>query len=182
MINIYKQKFTPLQQEILRLLFSKIGIKLNQRQIANFLEVSAPAITKAIPKLEEERLINVEQDIDTKRWAIEINTENQKAVQLKRVDNLKFIFETGLAYFLEEHFAGGTVILFGSYSRGEDIFNSDIDIAVIGRKRKEIDLKKFEKMFGREIIINFYSSFKSIHRNLLNNILNGIVLSGSVNL
>src|SRR3989338_158947 len=105
MVNIYKQKFTSLQQEILRFLFSKTGIKLNQRQIANSLEVSAPAINKTLPKLEKEGLIKIEQDKETKRWAIEINQESQMAVNFKRVDNLKLIYETGLARFLKEEFA-----------------------------------------------------------------------------
>ena len=53
MVNICKLKLTSLQQEILRLLFIKTGIKLNQRQIANYLKVSQPAVMKALPGLED---------------------------------------------------------------------------------------------------------------------------------
>ena len=66
-------------------------------------------------------------------------------MRLKRADNLKQIYESGLADFLEKEFAGGTIIFFGSYSRGEDMASSDIDIAVIGRKEKQIDLTNFPK-------------------------------------
>jgi len=62
------------------------------------------------------------------------------------------------------------VVLFGSYSKGEDIINSDIDIAVIGRKDKQIDLTIYEKKLEREININIYESFKSIHKNLKENL------------
>jgi len=62
MVNIYKLKLTNLQQEILRLLFVKVGISLNQRQIAKILEVSQPAVMKALPKLEKESLIKIQQD------------------------------------------------------------------------------------------------------------------------
>ena len=72
--------------------------------------------------------------------------------------------------------------LFGSYSRGEDIIKSDIDIAIIGTKGKKIDIEKFEKILKKEVRINFYENWKGIHKDLKNNILNGIVLAGGVDL
>ncbi|RME55057.1 nucleotidyltransferase domain-containing protein [Candidatus Woesearchaeota archaeon] len=82
------------------------------------------------------------------------------------VDNLKRLYESGLADVLEKEFAGATIILFGSYSRGEDLKGSDIDIAVIGRKEKELDIEKYEKLLHRPIYINFYESWKKIHKHL----------------
>ncbi len=180
MVNICKLKLTSLQQEILRLLFIKTGIKLNQRQIANYLKVSQPAVMKALPGLED--LIKIKQSKETKRWSIKLNRDDHKTTQLKRVDNLKLIYETGLADFLEKEFAGATIILFGSYSRGEDLINSDIDVAVIGRKEKKIELTNYEKELERQININFYDSFKKIHKNLKENLCNGIVLVGGFEL
>ena len=182
MVNIYELKLTNLQQKILRLLFVKSGASLNQRQIANLLEVSQPAIIKALPELEKENLIKLHQDKQTKRWSIELNSSNHKAMQLKRTDNLKLVYDTGLADFLEKEFAGSAIILFGSYSRGEDITNSDIDIAVIGRKNKQVDLTKYEKDLERQININFYDSFKNIQKHLKENLFNGIMLVGGVEL
>jgi predicted nucleotidyltransferase len=103
-------------------------------------------------------------------------------MQLKRADNLKQIYESGLADFLEKEFAGASIILFGSYSRGEDIINSDMDIAVIGRKDKLINTTNYEKLLERTININFYDSFKKIHKHLKENLCNGIILIGSVEL
>jgi predicted nucleotidyltransferase len=180
MVNIYKLKLTILQQEILRLLFIKTGSSLNQRQISKILGVTPPAVMKALPGIEV--LIELHQDKESKRWSIELNRDNHKIMQLKRADNLKQIYESGLNDFLETEFAGATIILFGSYSRGEDIINSDIDIAVIGRKDKLIDLAKYEKELERKININFYASFKDIHKNLKENLCNGIVLIGGVEL
>jgi len=182
MVNIYKLNLTSLQQEILGLLFVKAGTSLNQRQIANILMVSPPAIMKALPNLEKENLIIINQDKETRRWSIGLNRENHTVMQLKRVDNLKLIYKTGLADFLEKEFAGATIILFGSYSRGEDIFNSDIDLAIIGRKEKEKDLTRYEKELERKININFYSSFKEIHKHLRESLCNGIVLIGGIEL
>jgi len=71
--------------------------------------------------------------------------------------------------------------LFGSYSRGEDIENSDIDIAIIGRK-KQIDLTEFEKILNRKINIITFNNFKEIHKNLKENLFNGITLTGGIEL
>jgi len=180
MVNI--DKLTNLQQEILRLLFIKSGQPLNALAIAKALKVSQPAVSKALPPLTKKELIKVEKDKESGRLSIELNRDNHKVTQLKRADNLKYIYESGLADFLEKEFAGATIILFGSYSRGDDIFNSDIDIAVIGRKNKSVDLERFEGSLGRKIIINFYDTFQKIHKNLKENLFNGIVLYGGIEL
>jgi len=182
MVNKYKLKLTNLQQGVLELLFRRTGSMLNQNQIARLLKVSQPGVMKALPLLEKLDFIKIQKDKETKRWAVSLNTDNHRIMQLKRVNNLRQIYEVGLADFLEREFAGATIILFGSYSRGEDIFNSDIDIAVIGRKEKNLDLRKFEDLLERKININFYPSFKDIHKNLKENLANGIILTGGFEL
>lgn len=182
MVNIYEQKLTNLQQRILRLMFLKAGSQLNALAIAKTLKVSQPAVSKALPLMLKERLIKVEKDKESGRLSIELDRDNHKITQLKRVDNLKLIYESGLADFIEKEFAGATIILFGSYSRGDDTNNSDIDFAIIGRKRKLINFKEFEELLNRKIIINFYDSFKNIHKNLKENLFNGIILYGGVEL
>ena len=182
MVNIYKLKLTNLQQEALRLLFVKAGESLNQRAISLALGVSQPAVMKALPKIEKEDLITLSQDKGSRRWSVELNRDNHRAMQLKRADNLKLAYESGLADFLEKEFAGGTIVLFGSYSRGDDTSSSDIDIAIIGRKEKKIDLKNFERMLERKITLNFYGSWSKIHKNLKENLFNGIMIAGGAEL
>lgn len=182
MVNIYLPKLTNLQQGIIRVLFIKSGISLNQRALANLLGVSAPAVIKALPSLEKKSVIKVTQDKNSKRWSIELNRDSPYIMQLKRADNLRWVYECGLFGYLEKEFAGATIILFGSYSRGEDTINSDIDIAIIGRKDKKINVNVFEKKLERKININFYDTFKGIHKHLKENICNGIVLSGGIEL
>lgn len=182
MVKEYELKLTNLQQRILRLLFVKTGLKLNALTIAKSLKVSQPAVSKALPPLEKEELINVDKGKESGRFSIEINRDNDFVIGLKRVDNLKMIYESQIINFLEEKFPGGIIILFGSYSYGEDIINSDIDLAIIGRKEKQVNLDKFEKIFDKEIRINFYENFDKINKHLRSNIFNGIVLSGRVGL
>ncbi len=109
---------------------------------------------------------------------IELNRENQKVIWLKRVDNLKQIYESGFIEYLYEQYPPAAIILFGSYSLGEDTYQSDIDIAIIGNKEKDIDLTDYEKILERPININYYKSLKEIDNNLKINILRGITLKG----
>ena len=192
MVNINKPKLTLLQQDILRLLYIKAGLSLNQNNIARYLKVSPPAVMKALPKLKDENFIIIRQDKNSKRWSIELNQDNKKVIDLKRADKLKQIYDSNVSDHLEQLFAGNLIILYGSYSRGEDTLiydneehSSDIDIAIIGINKNHEELDEFieyEKILERKIHIIFFKSFKDIHDDLKNNILNGIILSGSVEL
>jgi len=177
-MEIYKLKFTRLQNEIFRVLCIKAGEKMSQRQIAKTLKVSPTAVSKSVRVLEKEDLIKIKKDERLKLTYVELNRDSEKAISFKRIENLKMIYESGLDSYLEENFPGATIILFGSFSYGEDTTASDIDIAVIGIKKKEINLEKFEKLLEREIIINFYDSLKDVNKNLRSNILRGITLTG----
>jgi predicted nucleotidyltransferase len=176
----YKVKFTALQSEIFKLLCIKAGEKLNQRQISKLLKVSPTAIANSLPLLEKEELITKEKQKGMNLIWIGLNRSNKKIIQLKRVENLKTIYESGLISFLEEEFPSAAIILFGSYSRGDDTIKSDIDIAIIGNKEKKVDLKEYEQKFEKEIIINFYNSINKVHKELKENLCNGIILSGGI--
>lgn len=181
MVNITKLKLTQLQQQLIRFLSINAGVSFNSSRLAKHLKVSPPAMIKALPFLVKEEFIKQKKDESGKKL-YELNRDNQKLMLLKRADNLKFIYETDFNSFLEDKFPGATIILFGSYSRGEDTTSSDIDIAVIGRKEKEISLEEYEKVFNRKITLNFYNSLSEVHKDLRENICNGIVLSGGINL
>ncbi|MBI2109700.1 nucleotidyltransferase domain-containing protein [Candidatus Woesearchaeota archaeon] len=181
-MDTYKLKFTRLQIEIFRILCIKTGEKLNQRNIAKLLKVSATAVAKSLPGLAKEGLVIMEKLKPMNLNLITLNRNNQKVLQLKRAENLKLLYESGLSDFLEEEFPGVTIILFGSYSRGDDTVNSDIDIAVIGREEKKQNLNVFEKMLERKINLNFYKSVREIHKDLRENLCNGIVLVGGIRL
>ena len=177
---MYKLKFTRLQSEIFRLLCIKTGITLNQRQIAKFLKVSPTAIAKSLFLLEKESMIKINKNNEMNLNLIKLNRDNKKTLELKRIENLKTLIESNLISFLEESFPGSTIILFGSFSKGDDISTSDIDIAIIEHKGKNINLEKYEKLLEKNINLNFYFSFKEIDRYLKSNILNGILLSGGI--
>lgn len=181
-MDMYQVKWTTLQRKVLRFLAIKVGEKVNQRGVARALNVSPTAIANSLKDLEKRELIKVRKEPKMNLTLIELNRENQKAIELKKIENLTMIYESELINLLEDKFPGTTIILFGSYAKGEDTITSDIDIAIIGTKEKQIDLDRFNGLFEREIILNFYPCWKEINRNLRNNILNGIILAGGIDL
>lgn len=187
-MDMYKVKWTKLQSEILRFLCIKAGQTLNLRGIARPLKVTPTAVSNALKELKNSGLVLVESSKTMNLMSINLNRDNKEAIEFKRAENLRLIYESGLADFLYNEFPGCTIILFGSYSKGYDVWaeskehSSDIDIAVIGSKEKEIKLTEFDKKLERTIIINFYNSWKDIHKHLKDNILDGITLSGGIDL
>ncbi len=201
MVNTYKLGYTQLQIEIFRLLCRKSGEKLNQRQIAAFLDVSPAAVSKAIPLLIKQDLINFVRSENMNLTQIRFNNSNTKAVQLKRIENLRYIYESNFVEFFERTWPGCTIVLFGSYSRGEDSVRSDIDVAIVGvkldnrkrtfvtpdPKKEELNSEKAEKFNlerfpERKIRMNLIDDLRKIKKELRENICNGIVLSGGIEL
>jgi predicted nucleotidyltransferase len=182
MVNTTKKDKTILQNKIIRLMYQNAGNTLNAHMIAQHLEVSQPAVSKALPLLEEESIIKIIKDKRSKRLSITLNVENHEVIWKKRADNLEQLYNSNLMQFLYDKLPQTTIVLFGSYANGEDIYSSDIDIAIIGTKEKELDLLKFESELFRKINLNFYDSFEKIHKHLRNSIMNGITLKGAIQL
>lgn len=95
----------------------------------------------------------------------------------KRLYNLTALLESGLIDFLEEKIAPKAIVVFGSYMRGEDLEDSDIDLFIEGIEEK-VDLSFFEKKLKRRIQLHFKKEFGSYPKELKNNIINGLVLHG----
>jgi len=95
----------------------------------------------------------------------------------KSIYNLIELQESGVVDFLYDILMPKSVVLFGSYRRGEDIEDSDIDIFV-ECKEKRLDLSKFENKLARKIQLHFKDNFSDYSKELKNNIINGMVLKG----
>ena len=72
------------------------------------------------------------------------------------------------------------VVLFGSYQRGEDIEESDIDLIVLTKIRRDISLAGFEKNLDRKIHLTFVNSIDKIEKNLQKNVRNGWCIYGEI--
>ena|SRR3989344_7109419 len=105
------------------------------------------------------------------------NLDNKPFKKYKIIYNISAILESKLIEFIEEKLTPKSIVLFGSYQRGEDIEKSDIDL-FIECKEEELDISSFEKKLVRKIELHFNDNFNSYSKELKNNIINGVVLSG----
>ncbi len=181
-MDIYKEEFTGLEKEILRFLFFNAGKPFNQRRISINLRVSPTAVSNSLRRIQKRGLIIINKSKDSNILEVTLKPDHKKIAHMKRMENLRGVYSSGLLDFLSKNFIKETIVLFGSFSRGEDNFLSDIDIAIIGSEEKAIDLKLYENLFKKKIILQFYPSFKTIHTNLKESIMNGIVLQGGLEL
>ncbi|MFH1211900.1 MAG: nucleotidyltransferase domain-containing protein [Candidatus Woesearchaeota archaeon] len=108
-------------------------------------------------------------------YKADLNSKEYK--KQKQIYNLSKILDSGIADFLEKNLMPKAIVLFGSYLRGEDTEESDIDLFLECRQ-DEIDLKRFEKLLGRKLQLHFNENFKTYSKELKNNIINGFLLSG----
>ncbi|MBU1855165.1 MAG: nucleotidyltransferase domain-containing protein, partial [Nanoarchaeota archaeon] len=89
------------------------------------------------------------------------------------------IINSGIIEFLESVYEyPNSIILFGSYSFGENNEQSDIDIAIQTTLNKKIDLKKYEQKLRHTIQIFLLD--EKTPENLKKSIYNGIVLRGRI--
>ena len=120
----------------------------------------------------------------SKIWRIQANQQNPVYTKSKIIYNLGLVYQSGLVEFLNDEFNNPkAIILFGSFRKGDDISNSDIDIAIENNEINDYkivrlkNLIEFENSVERKIQIHLFSR-KHVDINVFNNIANGIILSG----
>lgn len=106
------------------------------------------------------------------------NRENELFLFYKRAYNLSTLYE--LKQLIIESLHPKAIIFFGSYSRGEDIETSDIDLVIISNISKNIKLKSLEEKLKRKINIMVVDDLKKFDKPIIKRIYNGIVLHGEI--
>ena len=150
-------------------------MKFHLRELERMTKLSMPGARKIAIKLEKEGLLESKKEKMVKNFYA---SRNEKFTQLKRAYNIYSIFNLGLLDKLrKEYEEPEAIILFGSYSRGEDITQSDVDIAIITKKHKELNLLEFEKRLARNIKI-YEIRVETAEKEFLNTLANGIVIHG----
>jgi predicted nucleotidyltransferase len=154
-------------------------IKLRVRQIEREIEIPLPSAINYAKELEQEEFLKSEIIANIKIYSA--NRTSEKFLLEKKLFNIKYLISSGLINYLKIELSNPTIIIFGSFSRGEDIEKSDIDLYIESPTKKKINLSTFEKKIKKEIQIFIYRDINKIqNKNLANNIINGIVLNGFI--
>lgn len=163
-------------KKILSLFFENPTESYYLRQIANIVKISPSTVSRRMKALISSQLLKVMK----KKLILEVkaNLDSKEFLEAKKEYNLKKIKSLGLLDILIERYSyPEAIILHGSYAKGEDDGKSDVDIAVITKKRLNLELDNFEKKLKRKIHI-IETTKKDIKAEFMNNLINGIILYG----
>ncbi len=106
------------------------------------------------------------------------NREDSSFIFYKKAYNLYTLYE--LKEFLIEKISPNSIVVFGSYSRGEDIESSDIDILIISKINKKIGLSNFENKLKRKINVITLDNLNKLDEKIQKKVRNGFTLYGEI--
>lgn len=145
------------------------------RELARLSSISPPSVMNYLKEFEKSNLIK--KQIKRGIPLYESLRDNSEFVIYKKISIIFELNSVGLIEYLWDKISPEAIVLYGSFAKGESTENSDIDLFILG-KEKNISLELFEKKLGKKIHLLFKKSLNEIPRELRNNILNGIILKG----
>ncbi len=152
-------------------------VRLRVREIERRAGCPLPSVIRYTKELESEGILKSSTLSGVRLYSADRGSDN--FIMQKRLHNLESLHDSGMVRHLITELSNPVIVLFGSYSRGEDTENSDIDIYIESAKKPE--LKEFEKKLKRRIQLFMHKNIHEIgNKELANNIVNGIILNGFI--
>ncbi|HDZ61383.1 MAG TPA: hypothetical protein ENH46_06750 [Candidatus Pacearchaeota archaeon] len=146
------------------------------KEIAKKISLAPTSVKNHLKNLENQELIQKKKG---ERFVGFIaNRDNKNFLFYKKIANIIKIKESGLLDFLIDSLYPQAIILYGSYLKGEDIESSDVDVMIITDNKKQIDIKRFEKILKRNIHLIMEKNLKKLHEGVKTEVTNGFVLYG----
>lgn len=153
------------------------------REASRLLNMSPMTLKRSLELLLKSKLIRKEK---TKNQILySANTQSHAFRHLKISRSLSWLENKNLIEFLKKRIPGiSSIMLYGSYAKGEDDKKSDIDIMVISPAKKDL-LPELDKLLGKEVNISVFSAAewsrqaKANRAFYLDVITEGIVLYGT---
>ena len=165
-----------IKQKIKEYFFINPTAKIRVRELERTINFPLPSVIRYCRELEKEGTLTTEKTGNVVFYTASRTSE--KYIIEKKLYNIKHIYESGILDYLKQELSNPPIILFGSFAKGEDVEESDIDLYIETPSNKEINLNKFEKIMKRKIQIFIFKDIKKVPNNhLANNIINGITLN-----
>ena len=156
--------------------------KFHVREYARLMRVGPMTARRYLKALADDDLI-VQKPEKIRVKSFQANIENPLFREHKKFYTILKLWRSGLMDYLNDAFLDPPICLFGSAAKGEDTKGSDLDIFVLSEQQAEAKLERFEQLLKREVQL-FVMTSKQFERakkatpELINNILNGVRLSG----
>ena len=148
--------------------------RINVREYAKLLKISPPTASKLLLSYYKENILLKENYRNYIFFYA--NKDSKQFIDLSRIYWSYKLEE--IVLFIKKNLNNPLIILFGSFAKAEVTPSSDIDLVIFSHK-KQLTFTNFEKKLNRKIQLFWFDSLKSVKsKELLNNIVNGYVLSG----
>ncbi len=167
---------------ILKSFFDDPNRKFSIRELSRILKINHTTIRQHLSQLVKEDFLTFKKDGVYFFYQLSLN---KKTLNLKLYYNLEKIRKSQIIEELERKYDFPIIVLFGSYAFAMDDMASDIDLCVISDIKKDFLTKEYEKKLNRKVSIHKFDKLswakaKKSNPHLINNICNGIVLSGQL--
>ncbi len=167
---------------ILKPFFEDPNRKFSIRELSRILKINHTTVRQYLNKLAKEEFLSSKKEGVYSFYHLILS---KKTLNLKLYYNLEKVRNSNIIEDLEKAYDLPVIVLFGSYAFARDDVNSDIDVCLISNVEKEFPIEKYEKNLNRKVCLHKFSKdslgkAKKLNPNLINNICNGIVLSGEL--
>ena len=130
-----------IKDKIKEYFFVNPTVKVRVRQIERELKIPLPSAIRYVKELEKEGILKNEKIAEIVLFSAD-RTSSAFLLE-KRLFNIKSIYLSGVIEHLVNEYSNPIILVFGSYAKGEDIEDSDIDLYIQTSSKKNITLKKF---------------------------------------
>lgn len=169
-------------QKIMNWFFAYPNKEMSLNDLAQTLKISKTTVNKIIRVLVEEGFLK--KQVLGKVWRITCNIQHPYNFTRKIGSNLILISESSILEEIHKLIPNPkAVVLFGSYRKGDDNEESDVDIAIETIDDEDLRIMELgiitQLGYRKDVQVNLHIfSRKKVDLNLFANIANGIILEG----
>jgi predicted nucleotidyltransferase len=168
--------------EIAKLIFDYPNKEFHIRGLAKETGLSTTSVVRSTDELARFGIVKAEKTEVTTKIRADLDSDAYRFY--KKIFNLYRIERHLIIENLRQAFEAEAIVLFGSFAKGEDIEESDIDVLVISNRKTDDKVREFldicEKELNRKINLIVLPSLKNSSPEFKNAVANGIVLYGYI--
>lgn len=168
--------------KVAKIIFTNPSEAFHLRKLCRMANLSTTAVTRAVGFLRQVKIITTTKTELTTNIKAALDSDAYRFY--KQVFNLYRLQGCCLMDTLKASFQPEAIVLFGSYAKGEDVEESDIDLLIITSHKSQDfsqnDFAAYEKELHRHIHLQVLPTLKNTDSSFKNAIANGIVLYGRV--
>ena len=166
--------------KVAELIFNRPNTSFHIRELARKTGLSTTAVIRAAEELAGFSIVSIEKTALTTN--IKADLESDTYMFYKKVFNLYRLEQYNILSTIKEAYRAKTIVLFGSFAKGEDVEGSDVDILVLTNSKEKVDLNEeleaYKKVLNRDINLHVLRSIDKSYTEFKNALANGIVLHG----